>query len=356
MRILILTQKIDINDPVLGFFHRWVEEFAKYCEQVKVVCLFKGGYHFPKNVEVYTLGKEQFVNTRGWRRRFAQIKYICRFYKLIWSERRNYDAVFVHMNPIYVVFGGIPWRIFKKKIALWYTHKNVTTSLWIAEKLVNKIFTASKESFRLSSRKIVITGHGIDLEKFKPQSEVHHLQSKTYQIITAGRIAPIKNLHILIETAKILKNAGLNFEIKIAGMPILAKDDKYFEELKNLIQKYDFENIVKFVGAIPYGRIENFYQTGDLFVNLSNTGSIDKAVLEAIACGANVLVANEAFFSILPEENLAREIVPQKISERIAFLFAKKPSKNNLRELVIVGHSLERLIPQLFVAMNEGRA
>ena len=27
--ILIITQKVDINDPVLGFFHQWIVEFSK---------------------------------------------------------------------------------------------------------------------------------------------------------------------------------------------------------------------------------------------------------------------------------------------------------------------------------------
>ena len=59
---------------------------------------------------------------------------------------------------------------FQKKTLLWYTHKAVNWKLKLAEKLVDKIFTASKESFRLPSKKVEITGHGIDLEKFKSQN------------------------------------------------------------------------------------------------------------------------------------------------------------------------------------------
>jgi len=32
MKLLILTQKVDIDDDVLGFFHGWLEEFAKNVE------------------------------------------------------------------------------------------------------------------------------------------------------------------------------------------------------------------------------------------------------------------------------------------------------------------------------------
>ena len=113
-RLLILTQKIDRNDPILGFFHRWVEEFAKHCESVIVVCLQKGEYDLPKNVRVLSIGKEE-----GGSRMRKIVRYIVRFYRYIWHERENYDAVFVHMNPIYVCLAGPWWRLTGRKIALW---------------------------------------------------------------------------------------------------------------------------------------------------------------------------------------------------------------------------------------------
>lgn len=40
VKLLIITQKIDINDPILGFFHKWIEEFAKmvitFCRKNKL--------------------------------------------------------------------------------------------------------------------------------------------------------------------------------------------------------------------------------------------------------------------------------------------------------------------------------
>ena len=59
MKLLIITQKVDINDPVLGFFHRWLEEFAKHYEFVTVICLEKGEHRLPENVKVLSLGKEK---------------------------------------------------------------------------------------------------------------------------------------------------------------------------------------------------------------------------------------------------------------------------------------------------------
>src|SRR3989344_3044591 len=100
MRLLIVTQKVDIKDPILGFFHRWIEEFAKNFEKVIVVCLEKGEFYLPENVKILSLEKEESK---------SKVRYIVHFYKYIWEERKNYDTVFVHMNQEYVLLGGLFW-------------------------------------------------------------------------------------------------------------------------------------------------------------------------------------------------------------------------------------------------------
>lgn len=337
MKLLIITQKVDINDDVLGFFHGWIKEFAKHCEFVTVICLQKGDYDLPENVKVFSLGKEKGI---------SKFKYILNFYKYIWRERKNYDIVFVHMNQEYVLLGGLFWRMMGKKIALWYAHKAVNVKLKIAEKLVDKIFTPSKESFRLPSKKVEITGHGIDTEKFKNQkSKVKNEENAKFKIISVGRISPVKNYDLLVDAAEILKSKNIDYDIKIAGAPILESDKKYFEKLKEKIKEKQLEDKIKFVGPIPNKDIIDFYQEGDLFVNFSDTGSIDKAVLEAMACGLKILTSNEAFRGILKEENFT-EKNPENIAGKIINL-AKNETDGSLAEYAVKNHSLENLVKKI---------
>ena|SRR3989344_1180106 len=339
MRLLIITQKVDKNDPILGFFHRWIEEFAKHCQSIIVICLQKGEYNLPKNIKILSLGKEKGK---------SKIKYIFNFYKHIWHERKNYDVVFVHMNPVYVILGGFFWKISGKKITLWYTHKSVDWKLCLAEKITNIIFTASKESFRLPSKKVEVTGHGIDIRKFKNQKS--KIKSNKFMIITAGRIAEVKNLHLLIETADILKNKNFNFEIKIAGAPILEADKIYFEKLKNLIKKKELENLIKFVGSISNNDIAEFYQSGDIFVNLSDTGSADKVVLEAMATGLNILTSNEAFKNVVSEKYFT-EKKPEIITDKIIDL-SVEVADHDLRKYIIANHNLSYLAKIITESFN----
>ncbi|MCD5381655.1 MAG: hypothetical protein LR008_03730, partial [Candidatus Pacebacteria bacterium] len=107
MKLLIITQVLDTEHPILGFFHRWVEEFAKHCEQVHVICLQEGRHDLPDNVTVHSLGKESHqtggatlkrtegtgkVVPRVLSRLITKLTYILRFYKLIWQLRHEYDG------------------------------------------------------------------------------------------------------------------------------------------------------------------------------------------------------------------------------------------------------------------------
>ena len=166
MKLLIITQKVNEDDPILGFFCRWIEEFARHFELVTVICLEEGRHELPSNVRVLSLGKTALSKNK--------VAFICRFYGYIWRERKNYDAVFVHMNPIYVVLGGWFWKLSGKKVALWYTHKAVDLKLRVAERFVDVIFTAAEESFTLKTAKRLVVGHGIDVDKYanQPRTQV----------------------------------------------------------------------------------------------------------------------------------------------------------------------------------------
>src|SRR5690349_2038560 len=115
MKLLIITQKVDEADQPLGFFVRWLEEFARHFEKISVICLQAGEFTLPAQVRVYPLGKDNGVSK--WRQ-------AARFYRLSWQLRHEYDAVLVHMNPIWAALGGPLWRMLHKPLVLWYTHKS----------------------------------------------------------------------------------------------------------------------------------------------------------------------------------------------------------------------------------------
>lgn len=331
MKLLIVTQKVDRNDPVLGFFHTWIIKFAESFESVVVICLYKGEYNFPSNIKVLSLGKENGV---------SRIKYILNFFTCIWSERKNYDKVFVHMNQVYVLLGGIIWKVLGKEIFLWYTHKSVTSSLRIALLFVSKVFSASQESFRIRTNKLRVVGHGIPLDLFVfEQTKIFNFEN--IQLVTVGRISRSKDLRTLIDAANILKAS-----LDIIGGPLTTDDSIYFKEL----EKFASDKII-FHGSKKQENITPYIKKADIFVHASSTGSLDKAPLEAMACGTPVISCNDSFIPLLSSCGLTfKKQDPQSLAMAIRSfeLNAQKDEvRLQLRNVIAKHHSLEGLIKNL---------
>ena len=362
MKLLIVTQKVDQNDQLLGFFIDWIKRFSEKLEKITVLCLEKGEFNLPDNVRVLSLGKDRGVN------KFRQLS---TFYFLLSTLRNDYDAIFVHMNPIWVVLGGPLWRFLRKKIYFWYTSGGVTVKLKLAEKMANVIFTASKESFRLSSKKLVITGHGVDTDLFKPDfsrskaipAEVsRHEPSPSnlkegasrfdlgdynlLKILSVGRIAPVKNYETLIEAAKILKNERVSFSVTMIGEAPLEKDKKYEENLKFKVKNLKLEGNFNFVGKINHKALPQYYRSHDIFVHLSKTGSVDKTLLEAMACGMKVLSSNDSAKVFLPSNLIFKENNPNDLAAQIMST-RNSITDTKLRDYVVQNHNLDELINKI---------
>ena len=219
MKLLIITQKVDASDDVLGFFIEWIRKLAGKAEQINVICLFKGEYDLPDNVNVFSLGKEEGGTSK--------LKYLKRFYEYIWKLRNDYDSVFVHMNPIYVLLGGLFWRLNNKKIALWYNHRKGGSIMFFIAHFINKIFYTAKSSFTSHMKKSIMMPAGIDTEKFTINKIA---QREPNSILFLGRISPVKNIHMLIVAAKILDVRGINFKITICG-DTTERDRNYYKQI-----------------------------------------------------------------------------------------------------------------------------
>jgi len=290
MRLLILTQKVDSNDSALGFFHRWIIEFAKHAEKVTVICLEEGIHSLPLNVKVYSLGKEKGN---------SKLHYLIRFYSLIFSLRNEYDSVFVHMNQIYVILGALLWKLWNKKIAMWYVHRQTNFSLWVSEKLADIIFTSSKESFQVPSNKVQYVGHGIDSQNFVCQGGT--AENDKINILYVGRITAIKNLETLIDATVLLRGDVSSLTVTCVGSAVTESDGVYQEALEVSIQEKNLERVVRFKGSVSSAEIAKEYCRATLSVNLSPTGGWDKSVLESLTAGCPVFASNRALTPVFGE-------------------------------------------------------
>lgn len=352
MRLLVITQKVDENDQLLGFFIEWLRRFAQNFDKLIVLCLEKGKYKLPANVEVLSLGKD-----RG----SSRLCQLFTFYFSIFTLQKQYDAVFVHMNPIWMVLGGFLWKLLGKKRFLWYTSGGVTFKLKLAEKFSDVIFTASKKSFRVPSKKVIVTGHGIDTDLFRPTNNqpIQQVQGPEFiegqpttsgykfKILSVGRIAPVKNYETLINAVKILKEERIDFEVTMVGEASPLKRDQYYVvRIKDKIRKFGLEGCFNFVGKINHKDLPQYYQSHDVFIHLSKTGSLDKTILEAMACGMKVLSSNDSSLAFLSNELIFKEDNPVELAEKIKVIKDRLVDPH-LRNYVIHNHNLDILIDKI---------
>jgi len=340
MHLLMITRKVDEEDASpAGFTYTWVKKIGQKLDKLYVITWQKSNRgNLPEDIKVESLPRNRLL------------KIIVLQFKLL-TILSKVDGIFCHQNPEYTILAAPLAKIFRKKIVSWYTHKAVNWKLYLVNLLTDKILTASEKSCRLKNRKkIEVTGHGIDTSYFKPAIPNNSRESlEKFKIVSIGRISPAKGYEILIEAVAKIKN----IEVEIIGGPVLKKDKEYFQNLKQLAGN------IRFLGSVPHSQILPYYQNCDLFINSSQTGSVDKAVLEAMACQRLVLTSNEAFKDILKDERLLfKPKNPQDLSEKIINLMNlskedRKEIGRRLRKKVVDNHNLDKLVKKILANFNE---
>jgi len=347
MKILIITQAVDENNPLLGFFIDWIKEFSNQCDKVSVVCLYEGVHDLPENIKIFSLGKEKGR---------SRLKYLYNFYRHIFSTSHDYDVVFIHMSQIYVILGFCFWKLFNKKIGLWYAHGHVPKSLRLAEKLTDLIFTSTSKGFRIQSDKVRIVGQGINTGLFKRDANLPYNEKKPFKIITVGRISPVKDYDIIIKAVDILIREGRDIVLEIIGDAGLEAQKDYFDSLKNFVMGKGLSKKIIFLGSIANKDIPSHLKEADLFINASKTGSLDKAILEAMSLKSLVLSCNEALFEIFDDQQKEMfmfkvgdiDSLTEKISSIIKLNSEKRVNyQDQMREIVVNNHSLQELIKKI---------
>jgi glycosyltransferase involved in cell wall biosynthesis len=334
MRLLIITQKVSREDPVLGFFHRWILEFAKHFSVVTVMCLEKGAYQLPGHVTVLSLGKEE---------KASRLQYLIRFYSYILRESKNYDAVFVHMNQEYILLAGWLWKLMGKRIYMWRNHHAGSKLTDMAAFFCDKIFCTSKFSYTTKYRNTLLMPVGIDTDVFAPDPASRPPQS----ILSLGRIAPSKKIHVLIEALHVLHTKNIEFTASIYG-DAGAGNHEYYASLVNRVNEVGLAGQVTFYRGITNDEAVSVYNAHEIFVNLSSSGMFDKTIFEAMMCGALSISTNDNLKDEIDDRLVIRgdsvESVAAKLEAALAMPREEKDALSvQTREYAIRKHSLSLL-------------
>lgn len=100
-----------------------------------------------------------------------------------------------------------------------------------------------------------------------------------------GQLIPRKNVQLLLLSAQLLRERGLQFTMWIVG------DGPLADHLKHMTKAFRLEATVTFHGSLPYTSIGHIYRACDVFVMPSHVDYRSVAVLEAMRFGKPILVS-----------------------------------------------------------------
>lgn len=353
MKLLIFTQRVDLDDPVLSFFHRWIIELARRFDGIIVVCLYEGRHELPANVRVYSLGKESGR---------SRVKYLLRFYSYIWKFRFEYDAVFIHQNQEYSILGGLIWKAMHKKSVMWRNHFAGTIVTDIAALFCDIVMCTSKYSYTAKYRKTIFMPVGVDTETFRADQGCARIPRS---VMSLGRIASSKNIEVLIEALGLLKKNGTDFSASIYG-DATPEETAYLNSLKEKVSALKLGSSVIFYRGVPNDETPRVYSRYDIFVNLSRSGALDKTIFESIACGCRILVSNRdlaakisgKYICIDRDASDRIEAMSLDVAAKLEGLLAAAPadrqaSSLELQKSLIDDNSLSLLVERLYTVFHE---
>ncbi len=350
MNLLLFNLATDADDPILGFTTEWINRLAPTFDHVDVITMRAGRVAVASNVTVYSVGKE-----KG----YSEARRAAEFYRILIRliDKRRYDACFAHMMPLFAVLGAPILRLRGIPITLWYTHRQNSRILQLAEKVSRRVVTAAVDSFPFKTPKLRVIGHGIDTDFFSPAPDA--LAPDVFRVAHVARLMPIKHQETLIRAAAAVPELHVVF---VGDVPPQTDPD-YRTQLEALAAKLGVSDRIMFVGAQSAEGVRDWLRRSAAAVNLSPPGLFDKGALESMAVELPTVVSSTAFQPIMRDQMPFLSIpTPDNhgaLALRLTALMRKSPDERQrtgaeLRERVIEAHNLDGLITRLIHILTKG--
>lgn len=347
MNLLMFNLATDADDSILGFTTHWIRALAKHADFIHVITMRAGRVEVPKNVEVYSIGKEKGYSEP----RRAGVFY----WQLLRILRdKQIDACFSHMAPIFTVLAAPVLKTKGIPIVTWYAHRQVTITLKLAHLLSDRMVSVNESSYPYSHNKLVALGHGITTEIFAPTPNGTK-EDNPPLLLSVARLSPIKDLLTFVYAVHQLQEKGFEVQAAMVG-EVPERDRLYAESLRNEVRRLGIDGIVQFVGSMPQNQVVNWYRRCFVHINCAPPDhSLDKAALEAMACGKPSLSSTLGFRQTMGEEAhrlLFQHRNADDLARKLMTLLELAPSERlriegYLRERVVQMHSLRRFAERL---------
>lgn len=356
LRVLVINFTLDEGSPVLAWQAAVAKALARKVGAVHVFTEWLGAFDEHQGVAFDAMPHRPLGVPRRLGAAWLMLP------RLVGIVRRfRPDVCFVHMAHEWCYRIGPYLRACGIPILLWYAHGSVPWKLRLSTLLSSRIVTSTPEGFRIETPKKRVIGQAIDTSLFAVPSR----REKRLEVVSVGRVSRRKRIILLVEAmAQLIARPGLaEARLVVIGPELTPDDVAYRVEIDARITALGLESHVSLLGPMTQAETASLYQTAALHLNVSETGSMDKTVMEALACGCPVLTSNEAFRGVLAgcPEMMITDPTPETLADRMTAWLGGGHTADPaaLRGLVVGHHDLEgyanRIVAELADLVAEVR-
>ena len=137
-----------------------------------------------------------------------------------------------------------------------------------------------------SSKSVVRFPAWIDFKDFQ-NIEPKPLSKDKFNILFIGSVTDRKKPHMIIEAIE--RSNDKSYNLSIVGP---APNEKYFKELKDLIDKSDLQNQVSLIGPVDRESVKDYYSTSNLMILPSISEGLARVIFESQVAMCPVLVTD----------------------------------------------------------------
>ena len=137
-----------------------------------------------------------------------------------------------------------------------------------------------------SSKSVVRFPAWIDFKDFQ-NIEPKPLSKDKFNILFIGSVTDRKKPHMIIEAIQQINDKS--YHLSIVGP---APNEKYFKELKDLIDKSDLQNQVSLIGPVDRESVKDYYSTSNLMILPSISEGLARVIFESQVAMCPVLVTD----------------------------------------------------------------
>lgn len=130
----------------------------------------------------------------------------------------------------------------------------------------------------------LVIPNGVETERFRP---IKRAANARLRVLFIGRLIPRKGFQRVVRALPRLRELATRpFEVEVVGSGTARL------ELDELAARLSVSDLIRYVGTVPYEKLQVTYQYADIFVLTSLSEGMPSVILEAMGCGLPVVASN----------------------------------------------------------------